>query len=79
MQWIVYQCFKESTPQFKQDFYLRQVYSLDNAHGQCVRDVDFNPNKQYYLVTCGDDCKVKFWDTRNPNESLMILSDHSHW
>ncbi|XP_028406159.1 EARP-interacting protein homolog [Dendronephthya gigantea] len=58
---------------------MRQVYTLDNAHGQCVRDVNFNPNKQYYLVTCGDDCKVKFWDTRNPNESLMILSDHSHW
>ncbi|CAB3977676.1 TSSC1 isoform X1, partial [Paramuricea clavata] len=58
---------------------MRQVYALDNAHGQCVRDVDFNPNKQYYLVTCGDDCKVKFWDTRNPNESLMVLSDHSHW
>ena len=57
----------------------RQVYTLENAHGQYVRDVDFNPNKQYYLVTCGDDCKVKFWDTRNPNESIMILSDHSHW
>lgn len=58
---------------------MRQVYTLENVHGQYVRDVDFNPNKQYYMVTCGDDCKVKFWDTRNPNESLMILSDHSHW
>lgn len=34
---------------------------IENAHGQLVRDMDFNPNKQYYLASCGDDCKVKFW------------------
>ena len=57
----------------------RQVYSIEGAHGQSVRDLDFNPNKQYYLVSCGDDCKVKFWDQRNTDEPLMVLSDHSHW
>lgn len=60
-------------------FCIRQVYTIENAHGQLVRDLDFNPNKQYYIVSCGDDCKVKFWDIRNPTESLAVLSQHSHW
>ncbi|XP_060081010.1 EARP and GARP complex-interacting protein 1-like [Ylistrum balloti] len=58
---------------------MQQVYMIENAHGQLVRDVDFNPNKQYFLASCGDDCKVKFWDTRNPTEPLKVLSEHSHW
>ncbi|XP_041359477.1 EARP and GARP complex-interacting protein 1-like [Gigantopelta aegis] len=57
----------------------QQVFVIENAHGQLVRDLDFNPNKQYYLASCGDDCKVKFWDTRKTTESLMTLSEHSHW
>lgn len=56
-----------------------QVYCIENAHGQLVRDVDFNPNKQYYLASCGDDCKVKFWDTRSPAEPVRTLEEHSHW
>lgn len=52
---------------------------IENAHNQLVRDVDFNPNKQYYLASCGDDCKTKFWDIRKPNECLKTLADHSHW
>lgn len=43
------------------------------------RDLDFNPNMQYYLATCGDDCKTKFWDIRNTDQPLKELSDHSHW
>lgn len=58
---------------------MQQVYAIENAHGQLVRDLDFNPNKQYYLVSCGDDCKVKFWDTRKTTEALKVLSQHSHW
>lgn len=58
---------------------MQQVYTIENAHGQLVRDLDFNPNKQYYIVSCGDDCKVKFWDIRNPTDSLAVLSQHSHW
>ncbi|XP_013387812.1 EARP-interacting protein homolog [Lingula anatina] len=57
----------------------KQVYTIENAHSQLVRELDFNPNKQYYLATCGDDCKTKFWDIRNSNEPLKVLSDHSHW
>ncbi|XP_048452962.1 EARP-interacting protein homolog [Rhincodon typus] len=56
-----------------------QVYCIENAHGQLVRDLDFNPNKQYYLASCGDDCKVKFWDTRNVHEPVKTLEEHSHW
>ncbi|EDO41365.1 predicted protein [Nematostella vectensis] len=58
---------------------LRQVYSIENAHGQLVRELDFNPNKQYYLVSCGDDCKIKFWDTRNTEQPLVSITEHSHW
>lgn len=44
-----------------------------------MRDVDFNPNKQYYLASCGDDCKVKFWDTRSTAAPVRTLEEHSHW
>lgn len=57
----------------------QQVYQMEGAHGQLVRDLDFNPNRQYYMASCGDDCRVKFWDTRNCSEPLKVLSDHSHW
>jgi len=49
------------------------------AHKFSVRDVDFNPNKQYILATCGDDCATRFWDIRNPSEALKEINEHSHW
>ncbi|XP_060790670.1 EARP-interacting protein homolog isoform X1 [Neoarius graeffei] len=58
---------------------MSQIYCIENAHGQLVRDLDFNPNKQYYLASCGDDCKVKFWDVRHINEPVKTLEEHSHW
>lgn len=58
---------------------MSSTFTINNAHAQTVRDLDFNPNKQYYFGSCSDDCKVKFWDTRNTSEPLMIRSDHSHW
>ncbi|CAH1773380.1 unnamed protein product, partial [Owenia fusiformis] len=58
---------------------MQQAYHIENAHNQVVRDLDFNPNKQYYLATCGDDCKAKFWDIRNTSQPVKTLSDHSHW
>ncbi|KAG1682467.1 EARP-interacting [Nymphon striatum] len=58
---------------------MQQTYCIENAHCQLVRDIDFNPNKQYYLVSCGDDCYTKFWDIRNTSESLLSISNHSHW
>jgi len=58
---------------------LRPSFTIENAHTQMIRDVDFNPNKQYYLASCSDDCKVKFWDSRNTSTPLTIRVDHSHW
>ncbi|XP_004274966.1 EARP and GARP complex-interacting protein 1 isoform X3 [Orcinus orca] len=58
---------------------MSQIYCIESAHGQLVRDLDFNPNKQYYLASCGDDCRVKFWDTRNVTEPVKTLEEHSHW
>lgn len=58
---------------------MKQCYTIENAHTQLVRDIDFNPNKQYYLASCGDDCKTKIWDTRKTDECLKTLSNHSHW
>ncbi|KAF0297261.1 EARP-interacting [Amphibalanus amphitrite] len=57
----------------------QQAWTVENADAQLVRDLDFNPNKQYYLATCGDDCRVKFWDIRKPTAPLKVLVDHSHW
>ena len=56
------------------------AFQIDNAHSQLVRDLDFNPNKQYFMATCGDDCHVKFWDVRQPTTPVSTINDqHSHW
>ncbi|XP_065187710.1 EARP and GARP complex-interacting protein 1-like [Sycon ciliatum] len=58
---------------------MKTAFSIENAHGQLVRDLDFNPNRQYYMATCGDDCLVKFWDQRKIDAPLKICQSHSHW
>ena len=63
--------------QFLSDF--RLCFSIEQAHEQQVRDIDFNPNKIYHFATCGDDCQVNYWDSRKTKEPLMIRRDHSHW
>ncbi|CAF1085034.1 unnamed protein product [Didymodactylos carnosus] len=47
---------------------MKVSYQIDSAHPPFVRDIDYNPNRQYYIMTCGDDCKVKFWDLRKTTE-----------
>ncbi|CAG0893605.1 unnamed protein product [Darwinula stevensoni] len=47
--------------------------------GLTIKDLDFNQNRQYYLASCGDDCKTKFWDLRNPKLPVVSRKDHSHW
>jgi WD40 repeat protein len=37
---------------------------IQGAHSQVVYDLDYNPNKPYCLMTCGDDCLIRFWDLR---------------
>lgn len=55
------------------------AWSINEAHGQLIRDIDCNPNKQCHLVTGGDDGTLKIWDSRNSKEALFVRSDHSHW
>lgn len=55
------------------------AWTISNAHGQLVRNLDFNPNAQYYLATCGDDCESRFWDVRNVTKPVVTMLNHSHW
>ena len=58
---------------------MERTRCINDAHDMCVRDVDYNPNKPFYLVTGGDDCLIKFWDFRKESEPVKTLSEHSHW
>ncbi|KAI8894941.1 hypothetical protein BC833DRAFT_603079 [Globomyces pollinis-pini] len=52
---------------------------IENAHEINVRSLDYNQNKPFHLVSSGDDCMIRIWDTRNAKTPLMELSDHTHW
>uniref|UniRef100_A0A6A7GAG6 Protein TSSC1-like n=1 Tax=Hirondellea gigas TaxID=1518452 RepID=A0A6A7GAG6_9CRUS len=53
---------------------------IENAHRQLIRDIDYNPNKPYHIVTGGEDRAVKFWDLRKSSHPLIVLSgSHTHW
>ena len=56
-----------------------ESHHISNAHGIQTRCLDFNPNKPYQVVTGGDDCKIKFWDIRNPSTHTLELKQHTHW
>ncbi|KAJ2940811.1 hypothetical protein O0L34_g10060 [Tuta absoluta] len=55
------------------------AWSVDNAHRQLVRDVDFNPNRQFQLASVGDDAALNIWDYRNSKQPIFTRTDHSHW
>ncbi|ETV65843.1 hypothetical protein, variant 3 [Aphanomyces astaci] len=55
------------------------AHKVHQAHFQCTRDIDYNPNKPYYMASGGDDGLVKFWDIRKPKAALLTLPSHSHW
>ncbi|KAF2897775.1 hypothetical protein ILUMI_08406 [Ignelater luminosus] len=55
------------------------AWNIDSAHGQLMRDMDFNLNKQYHIATCGDDGFVKIWDFRQTSSPIYSRTDHSHW
>ena len=58
---------------------MKQAWAFESPGNQVVRCIDFNPNKQYYLVSSGDDAAIRFWDIRNLKRSLAVRNDHSHW
>lgn len=43
--------------------------------GDNITNIDFNPNKQYYLMTGHHDF-MKFWDIRKNNIPVKIVEDH---
>lgn len=56
------------------------AWQIQDAHGQLVRDLDCNPNKQCHFVTGGDDSSLKVWDSRMlGNKPVFSRTDHSHW
>lgn len=55
------------------------AWSIEEAHGQTVRDLDCNPHKHCHFVTGGDDGVIKIWDNRHTKEPVFVASDHQHW
>lgn len=55
------------------------IRRIDGAHRLGVRDIDYNPNKPYHLVTAGEDRRIKFWDVRKPDQPLKVVVAHNHW
>ncbi|CAD8188703.1 unnamed protein product [Paramecium pentaurelia] len=45
------------------------------AHSLQILDIDFNPNKQYYLITGGEDCLAKVWDIRKTQYAIKSFED----
>eukprot|EP00088_Acartia_fossae_P040017 TRINITY_DN4164_c0_g1_i6.p1 TRINITY_DN4164_c0_g1~~TRINITY_DN4164_c0_g1_i6.p1 ORF type:complete len:375 (+),score=61.29 TRINITY_DN4164_c0_g1_i6:49-1173(+) len=56
-----------------------KAWTLNVASGSNIRSMDYNPNKQYYLATGGDDGSLIIWDYRAPSEPLTTVREHSHW
>lgn len=57
----------------------QKQFEIVNAHEILVRFIDYNQNKPNVLVSGGDDCMVRIWDTRQTKAPIMEISDHSHW
>ncbi|RZF41829.1 hypothetical protein LSTR_LSTR005291 [Laodelphax striatellus] len=57
----------------------KQAWAIENAHSQLVRDLDFNPNRLFFVGTCGDDASCKFWDLRQTAAPVVTMAKHSHW
>uniref|UniRef100_A0A915Q187 EIPR1-like beta-propeller domain-containing protein n=1 Tax=Setaria digitata TaxID=48799 RepID=A0A915Q187_9BILA len=58
---------------------LQETFCIRYANSPRVRNLDFNPNVQHIVATCGDDFRVALWDIRKVNVPVKILQDHSHW
>ncbi|KRX72957.1 Protein TSSC1 [Trichinella sp. T6] len=57
----------------------KQTYLIEDAHSLCIRDLDFNPNRPYYLMTGANDGFIHFWDIRKTKERIARFAHHSHW
>jgi WD40 repeat protein len=61
---------------------MQMTAQTSGAHRMTVRDVSFAPRSEHVVVSGGDDCKLKLWDTRMISkgaDALLELGGHSHW
>lgn len=58
---------------------MKAAHTVSGAHTQRVRGLDYNPNKPYVVLSCGDDYAIRYWDLRKPSASLLMVKAHSHW
>lgn len=56
------------------------AFKRDGAHLFGARDVDYNPNVPYQVLTTGEDAVLRFWDLRKLEKCMRSLSGgHHHW
>ena len=55
------------------------THSLQHAHSDVIRCLDYNPNKPYHILSSGLDRLIHIHDIRKPTSPLVILQQHSHW
>ncbi|KAM0945303.1 putative transcription factor WD40-like family [Dioscorea sansibarensis] len=55
---------------------MKKASSIEHIH---VRDADYNPKKQFMIVTAEDGSGIRLWDLRMPKLPLTELPGHSHW
>jgi len=48
---------KEFLPNKNNNLAERVKFELKDAHRLNITDIDFNPNKQYGIITSGEDCQ----------------------
>ena len=58
---------------------MKPAHTVEGAHSQRVRSLDYNPNKPYVVLSCGDDYALRYWDMRKPSSALLAVKAHSHW
>ena len=58
---------------------MKAAHTVSEAHTQRVRSIDYNPNKPYVVLSCGDDYALRYWDLRKPSAALLQIKAHSHW
>ncbi|KAK6105855.1 WD domain G-beta repeat family protein [Brugia pahangi] len=58
---------------------MQKTFSIRNVNSPRVRNLDFNPNVEHTVATCGDDFRVALWDIRKLDMPLKVLQDHRHW
>lgn len=56
-----------------------EYLKIRDAHIHRTISMDFNPNLQHVIATCGDDGYVRIWDTRSTSSALTSLHPHAHW